>query len=220
VHERHRPLAATTVLLAVILLSGCGLISSIPGLGGPSGPRIDPPAPGIDLPAPVPVPTPIVGGPGGGTGGGSGGASGAPGAGGAPGTGGDTPIGTDLPPGGLVPGPGIPTIVVPHPGQVGLREVSPVELRSRIDAAGHVIVRVRWWGGIEPCDVLDSVTVTRDGDTLTIAARVGSAAGGQVACIDIARDTATLVDLGVLAAGRYTVRASAGDAPPITVTVP
>ena len=62
--------------------------------------------------------------------------------------------------------------------------------------------------------------MTRDGATFTLAARVGSAAGGQVACIDIARDTATLVDLGVLAPGTYTVRASTGDAPPIVVTVP
>jgi hypothetical protein len=89
-----------------------------------------------------------------------------------------------------------------------------------IDAANHVIVRVRWWGGIEPCEVLDSVDVARDGMTFTITARVGSAAGGQVACIEIARDTATLVDLGVLGSGQYTVRASTGAARPITVTVP
>ena len=79
---------------------------------------------------------------------------------------------------------------------------------------------MRWWGGIEPCEILDSVAVARDGSTFTITARVGSPPGGQPVCIAIARDTATLVDLGVLASGRYTVRPSAGDASPITVTVP
>ena len=83
-----------------------------------------------------------------------------------------------------------------------------------------MIVRVRWWGGIEPCEVLDLVDVVRQGTTFTIAVRVGSAANGKVACIEIARDTATLVDLGILPAGQYTVRAAAGDAPAITVTVP
>jgi hypothetical protein len=190
----------SAALLAATLLSGCGLISGFPGLGvgapgaaDPGGPRADP-DPGFT--------------------GGAGGGGGVVG-------GGGTGIGGGVPPGGgVVQPPGDPTIVVVHPGQVGLRELHPVQLTSTIDPAGHVIVRVRWWGGIEPCEVLDSVAVARDGSTFTIMARVGSAPGGQVVCIDIARDTATLVDLGVLASGRYTVRPSAGDATPIIVTVP
>jgi hypothetical protein len=169
---------ASAAFVLVTLLTGCGLVSSLPGFGGGSAPG--PVAPGdpnvgIDLPVP--------------------------------------------PPGGNVQPPDNPTIVVVHPGQAGLREVSPVELRTT-DRAGHTIVRVRWWGGIEPCEVLDSVDVQRVDMTFTITARVGSPAGGQVACIEIARDTATLVDLGVLGPGKYTIRASAGAAAPVPVTIP
>lgn len=188
-----------------MLISGCGLISSFPGMRAPDAPGAV--GPGVPDPAP------------GGGGGAGGGAVG----------GGDPGIGIDLPaPGGNgVPAPGgngvipnDPTLVVVHPGQAGLRDVSPVELKSRIDEAGRVIVRVRWWGGIEPCEILDSVDVVRQGDAFTISVRVGSPVGGKVACIEIARDTATLVDLGILPAGRYVVRAATGDAPAISVTVP
>ena len=94
------------------------------------------------------------------------------------------------------------------------------QLASRIDATGHVIVRVRWWGGIEPCETLDSVFVGRDGNAFTLTVQLGSQPGQNVACIEIARDTATLVDLGVLGRGTYSVRADSGDAPPLTVQVP
>jgi len=117
---------------------------------------------------------------------------------------------------GRVPGP---TQCYPRFSSRALAQVYRLGLEV-IDAAGHVIVRIRWWGGIEPCEILDSVAVARDGSTFTITARVGSPPGEQPVCIAIARDTATLVDLGVLASGRYTVRPSAGDASPITVTVP
>jgi hypothetical protein len=183
---------ASATLVVTTLFSGCGLISGFPGLFGPGA--VEPGGPRAD---------PSAGGAGGGNVGGGGG------------------IGVGVPPGGGIVGPpGNPTIVVVHPGQVALRDVHPVELTSRIDASGHVMVRIRWWGGIEPCEVLDSVAVARDGSTFTITAQVGSPPGGQPVCIMIARDTATLVDLGVLTAGRYNVRPSAGDAAPITVTVP
>ena len=127
-------------------------------------------------------------------------------------------------PGGGAPGggvqPGVPHIVVPHGGLVQLRNASPFELSSRIDGTGHVIVRVRWWGGIEPCDTLASVVVDRSADTFSLTVRVGSPPGPAVACIDIAQDRATLVDLGALPSGTYTVTSSSGDAPPLTIQVP
>ena len=127
-------------------------------------------------------------------------------------------------PGSSTPGggvqPGVPHIVVPHGGLVQLRNASPFELSSRIDGTGHVIVRVRWWGGIEPCDILASVVVDRSADTFSLTVRVGSPRGPAVACIDIAQDTATLVDLGALPGGTYTVTSSSGDAPPLTSQVP
>jgi hypothetical protein len=143
------------------------------------------------------------------------------------GTGGSMPGGTfgDVvpPPGALQPVepvPAEPAIVTPQPGQANLHTVNPYELSSRIDGTGHVIVRVRWWGGIEPCETLDSVIVTRDGARFSLAVRVGAPAGLNVACIEIARDTATIVDLGVLAPGTYSVRADPGDAAPLTIAVP
>jgi hypothetical protein len=132
----------------------------------------------------------------------------------------DTSPGNEVRPGGLIQLPGAPAIVVARPGQLDLHPVSPYELISRIDGTGHVIVRVRWWGGIEPCETLDSVIIQRDGSVFTLTTRVGRPPGPAVACIEIARDTATLVDLGVLAAGTYTVKASTGDSSPLTITVP
>jgi hypothetical protein len=123
------------------------------------------------------------------------------------------------PPQPVNPGAGNPVIVTAQPGQTNLHPIHPYELSSRIDGTGHVIVRVRWWGGIEPCDVLDSVTVAREGATFTLTLQSGAPAGLNVACIEIARDTATLVDLGVLPSGTYSVRADPGDAPPLTLTV-
>jgi len=192
-----------TIALATMLLSGCGLMSFMSGLSGGAGSTAPFPGssqPGQSVPV-APGGTPGVGGS-------------SPG--GTPGTVGSSP-GDVLPPGGI---PDAPTIVVVHPGQANLRVVQPVQLTAVVSASHQVVVRVRWWGGIEPCEVLDSVAVDRDGSTFTITARVGSTPGGQVACIDIARDTATLVDLGVLPSGRYTVRASAGDAAPVEVVVP
>lgn len=165
----------------------------------------------------------------GGVGGGQPADPGAPGVPGVPGGGGSaepTPGGTfgDFLPGGppqpVDVFPGSPTIVTAHPGQANLRLAHPYELRSRIDWTGHVIVRVRWYGGIEPCETLDSVVITRDGNRITLTVRVGAPAGLNVACIEIAQDTATLVDLGVLPPGTYIIRADPGDAPPLTLNVP
>jgi hypothetical protein len=130
---------------------------------------------------------------------------------------GDPPGGPPQPPD---PAPGNPVIVMVHPGQANLRSAHLYELSSRIDGSGHVIVRVRWWGGIEPCEMLDSVLITRDGNRFSLNVRVGSPVGLNVACIEIARDTATLVDLGVLPSGTYAVFAEPGDAPPLMIAVP
>jgi hypothetical protein len=176
---------------------------------------------------------------GGGSAGGSGGGGGAanPGQPGVPDDGwstGPTPGGTfgdALPPSGpnqppsgppqpLDPAPGNPVIVTAHPGQANLRSAHPYELSSRIDGTGHVIVRVRWWGGIEPCEMLDPVLITREGNRFSLNARVGSPVGLNVACIEIARDTATLVDLGALPSGTYAALADPGDAPPLMIAVP
>jgi hypothetical protein len=193
----HRPVRLLVIPLLAIAIAGCSLWgASSAGIGGgrPANPG-DGSIPG-----------------------GGGGSEPTPG-----GTFGDA-----LPPGVLPvdpprpvnPLPADPVIVTAHPGQANLHPVSPYELSSRIDGTGHVIVRVRWWGGIEPCDVLDSVNVSRDGTVFSLSLQSGAPAGLDVACIEIARDTATIVDLGVLPAGTYLVRANSGEAPPLTIAVP
>jgi hypothetical protein len=116
------------------------------------------------------------------------------------------------------PGPGQPTLVVPKPGQKNLHPVSIEQLEARV-AGRHVVLNARWWSGVEPCSVLDSVAAKQDGKTITISVIEGNS-GAEVACIDIAMLKATPIDLGNLEPGTYTI--VAGDksqAPPITVTV-
>ncbi|MFL5678970.1 MAG: hypothetical protein ACJ77B_00045 [Chloroflexota bacterium] len=116
------------------------------------------------------------------------------------------------------PGPGQPTLVIPKPGQKNVHPVSIEQLEARV-AGRHVVLNARWWSGVEPCSVLDSVAVKQDGKTITISVLEGNS-GAEVACIDIAMLKATPIDLGDLDPGTYTI--VAGDksqAPPITVTV-
>jgi hypothetical protein len=108
------------------------------------------------------------------------------------------------------------TVVVPQRGQQDLRPVNVQLIRASVDGR-HVTVELRWWSGVAPCTVLDSVQIDRDGTTFTLTPEEGSS-GQAVACDDIAQLKATIVDLGELAPGSYTIKAS-GDAQPITVVV-
>ncbi len=82
----------------------------------------------------------------------------------------------------------------------------------------RLAVRVAWWSGVAPCTVPSGVDVVRDGATFNLTVREGSAAR-DVACSDIAQYKATIVDLGTLALGDYTV-AAYEEAAPVTVTIP
>ena len=115
-------------------------------------------------------------------------------------------------------GPGQPTLVLPKPGQRNVHPVAIEELSARV-AGRHVVLNARWWSGVEPCNVLDSVAVKKDGNTFTVSVREGTGDGNGI-CIEIAMLKATPIDLGELDPGVYTVVAGEGTAPPITVTVP
>lgn len=134
-----------------------------------------------------------------------------------PGTGSGEPIGGAPGNPGIGIDPGQATFVVPKPGQLNPRPVSIVELEVRV-AGRQAVLNARWWSGVEPCTVLDSVAWTRDGRTITISVREGSG-GGDLVCIDIAVYKATIVDLGELEPGDYTVIADQGDAAPVTFTI-
>jgi len=143
-----------------------------------------------------------------------GGASGDPGV-----TDPSSPIGGGIvDPAPVDPGLGQPKLVIARPGQLNPRPVGASLLEPAVDGH-HVLVRVTWWSGVEPCNVLDSVKVDRSGTAITIQLIEGTG-DANVACIEIAQQKATIVDLGELEPGTYTVSAlGGGDAAPVTVTV-
>lgn len=122
-----------------------------------------------------------------------------------------------LDPGASIPSEPQPDLVKPVPGVFDPRPVAVQSISGAVEA-DHLIARLEWISGVEPCYSLSTVLVERDGSTFTLTPIEGSTAR-DVACIDIAVDKATLVDLGILPAGVYTLQAGEGSAPPVTVTV-
>ena len=186
------PRLAAVSLVAVLTLAACG------GAAAPS------PTP-LQTPEPTPTAVPGVGGIGGGNSG-NGGV-------------------VVPPPGGIVdPGPGADPIlgkanvVGPTGGLINQHPVNVQLVRAVADANG-VTAELRWWSGVAPCNALDSVQVAKDEAAKTIKLTVIEGSGpGDMACIDIAELKATGVDLGVLAAGTWTISAE-GDASAITLEV-
>jgi hypothetical protein len=115
------------------------------------------------------------------------------------------------------PAAGQPAVVIPKPGQKNPHEVGATTLQASVDGR-HVLVKVIWYSGVEPCNVLDSIKVDRSDSVVTIGLVEGSSDLDAI-CIEIAQLKATIVDLGDLAPGTWTIRASSGDAAPIQVTI-
>jgi hypothetical protein len=109
-----------------------------------------------------------------------------------------------------------PTMVTPVQGLSGVRAVGASDIEAHA-SGNEVMVKLSWWSGPAPCSVLAGVDVTRDGMTFTLTIREGAAQLG-VACPEIAMLKATLVDLGPLDPGTYTITAH-GQVPPVQVTV-
>jgi hypothetical protein len=105
----------------------------------------------------------------------------------------------------------VPGVIDPHP--VGVDAISATV------EGGRLVARLEWISGVEPCYSLATVAVERDGSTFTLTPLEGPTAL-DVACIEIAVYKATLVDLGILPAGVYTLQAGEGPADPVTITVP
>jgi hypothetical protein len=205
-----RATAASAALL-LVLVAGCaatGPAATVPG--GGASPTV--PADSDGGPTPIPVP------------GSSGAAASDPGASGSPddpstggGADGNAGSGTGGKPGFADPGEPAPTLVAPGVGLTGVHQVAATKLDTALNGR-DLAVRVAWWSGVEPCNVLAGVDVARDGNTFTLTVREGSGAPSDTACIEIAQYKATIVDLGELEPGTYTVTAF-GDAPPVTVTI-
>jgi hypothetical protein len=184
--------------LRIIFL--CGIVATVSVACASSGGSI------------IPPPTT----PGGQTGGGSvGSGGGSTGRGGDPGVGIEVPVGPGA--GGQTgPGGGQATIVVPKPGRLDAHPVGANKVEA-IVSGRKVTVRLSWWSGVAPCSVLDSVGVAQNGSDIVLTIREGADQRG-VACIELAMLKGTIVDLGELAPGAYTISAG-GEAPPIQVVV-
>ena len=181
-------------LAAIALLAGSACASA----GGPSA-DASPPSPSpsqntVDLPTSDP---------------GGGGSSG------------NTGSGTvqPVPPGGATDpiGGGAAKLVVPKPGQQNPHPVAPIKLEGSVDGR-HVLVKVSWYSGIEPCSVLDSVKVDRTAGEISISPLEGIGDPTAI-CIDIAVLKATIVDLGELEPGTWRISAPGGNAPALELTI-
>jgi hypothetical protein len=108
-------------------------------------------------------------------------------------------------------------LVVPRPGTINPHPVSVEKIEPAIDGR-HVTVKLTWTSGVEPCYQLDSVVVSPDGNDIALTVLEGS--GQQdVMCVEIAQQKSTVVDLGELEPGDYTIIATNSDIPPVTITV-
>lgn len=123
---------------------------------------------------------------------------------------------TGAPGGGTDPGVG-GGLIVPKPGQIDPKPVPMDGLTATVDGR-HVVITAAWTSGVEPCYVLDTVLVDKDGLDYTITLREGHGPD-DVACIEIAQLKATQIDLGDLEPGTYTFSDGAGGAAPIKVVV-
>jgi hypothetical protein len=96
-----------------------------------------------------------------------------------------------------------PLVVVPRAGMANVR---PIAFTSAIVRADDRTVDVQFWGGVEPCSVLDHVDVAYGADTVTITLFDGSDPNaGMVACPDIAMLKQVTVPLDQEPAGRQIV---------------
>jgi hypothetical protein len=108
-------------------------------------------------------------------------------------------------------------LVIPHPGTVNPHPVAVEGIEANVDA-GHVTARLTWTSGVEPCYVLDSVLMSRDGANIDLTVVEGSGDPNAV-CIEIAKTKSTIVDIGELEPGTYTITATNSQIPPVTITV-
>ena len=176
--------------------------------GGPAAqPSADPSSPPSPSAQPGESSDPAAGAGGGATGGG--------GSAGDPGTG--VGIVPPLNPAPVDPGAGQPKLVIPQPGRVNPHPVVPIAVQASVDGR-HVLVKLTWYGGVEPCYVLDSVRIERSGTDIALTPIEGSSDPNAI-CIEIALLKATIVDLGELEPGTYRILSPGSDALPVEITI-
>jgi hypothetical protein len=115
------------------------------------------------------------------------------------------------------PGAGQPTLVRPLPGRANPHPVAPTALQASVDGR-RVLVKITWYGGVEPCSVLDSVRVERSGMDIALTPIEGSSDLAAM-CIEIAVLKATIIDLGELQPGTWRISSPGSDATPVVITI-
>ena len=90
--------------------------------------------------------------------------------------------------------------VEPRPGMAG---VHPVPFETATPIGDETALEVRFWGGVEPCFVLDAAVVEETAETVTVTLSAGSdPARPGVACIEIALWMSVEVRLAAPLGGR------------------
>lgn len=134
-------------------------------------------------------------------------------------TGSDVTVGTSAPlvsgdPGTVTPAPG--KVVKPQPGQLDVHPVRAQAL-STFHGGPHNLVNVDYTSGVQPCHVLDSVLITRSGNSIVLTLLEGHFPDAGV-CSEITEAKRTIVDLGDLDPGHYTISDATGGAATITLS--
>ncbi|OGN85323.1 MAG: hypothetical protein A2X23_10555 [Chloroflexi bacterium GWC2_73_18] len=127
-----------------------------------------------------------------------------------------TPSPTPAPSPGATPTGPVPPLWTPQPGQPNRHPVAADTLDAWADG-DHIVARLTWSSGVEPCYVFDSVLIAEDGTTITLTIVEGGDPGAI--CVKLLVQKVTQVDLGEFDPGTYTIRAVPGTAPPVAVTV-
>jgi hypothetical protein len=121
---------------------------------------------------------------------------------GSAGTGPDDPVVSSPDDTGDVPAGSQPQRVVPRPGMKDVRPVPWDKARS----LGERSVLIRYWSGVEPCNVLDRVDVEYGTEKVTVTLFEGHDPRDEdTACIEIALLKAVEVDLAEPLGGRRVV---------------
>jgi hypothetical protein len=108
-------------------------------------------------------------------------------------------------------------LTLPKPGQLDARDIPADRLEA--DVAGRsVTLRITYTSGVEPCYVLDTVVVTPGDRSFGITLREGHGPA-DVVCIEIAKQKHTIVELGEVDPGTYTINDTTGGAASIEVVV-
>lgn len=134
----------------------------------------------------------------------------------APETPGSTPSPVDPDEGTVAPAgkakPGTPATAEVVKARAGMDNTHTVTW-DRADVISPRVVRIYFYGGVEPCSVLDEVLVEESGDSVRITLRSGSdPAKPDAMCIQIAKYKAVDVTLSEPVGDRMIVDGSAEDA--------